>query len=807
MFANVVLNIPDIRHQGFDYKIPDNLLPTVKIGCRVLVPLGRRIVQGYVIEINPTTNFKKIKNVSKNLDIVPLFNRELIELAKWMNIYYSTHLFFALQMLIPTAMKAKVEMFILVNSNIDINNLVESEKEIYYLIKKHQPVELHMLFKHFYNKKDLINNMLDTETLFIKSEYKSENKRKVINIVKLKLTKNKLLDESAALQKNAKKQKEVLEYFYANNLQEIELSTLLKDLSISSATVKALVGKNIFEIIKKEIDRDPFNNKHFNDKQVILSSQQEDVLNNIIESINNEGSKTLLLHGVTGSGKTEIYLNIIDNMLMDDKNSIVLVPEISLTTQMIERFKGRFGDKVAVLHSRLSQGEKLDEWIRIKRGDAKIVIGARSAVFAPFTNIGLIILDEEHETSYKQEEHPKYHTREIAKWRANYNNAIVLLGSATPSMESYYNALNHQYALLELPNRIKGSSLPNIEVVDMREELKKGNRLMFSESLQEKINECLSRKEQVIIFLNRRGYSTFVMCRSCGYVIKCPHCEISLTYHQNNNVLRCHYCGYAVNEPKICPECNSTHIRFFGTGTQKVEAELGRIFPSASVLRMDVDNTRKKGAHEGILTAFKNHEADILLGTQMIAKGLDFESVTLVGVIAADTTLSLPDFRAAERTFQLLTQVSGRAGRHHLSGNVVIQTYMPEHYSIQYAKNHDYKGFYLQELKHREMMGYPPFKKLILVNFSHGELNQVIKVSQFFFNELKKIVESDIEVLKPVISPISRIKDRNRFQCMIKYEDESEIISIINLAMVNALDKFKDRDLQISIDLDPYMLM
>ncbi len=807
MYAIVALDIPDIRHQGFDYEIPDSLLPTVKIGCRVLVPLGRRIVQGYVIDINPTTNLKNVKEIKENLDIIPPFTKELIELAKWMNVHYSTHLYRALQILIPSALKSKIELFILVNSKIDSNNLIEEEQKIYNWIREYQPIKQNLVFKNFIKYKNTIQKMLDAEILEINRDYKDENNRKIINIVKLKLTDKKLITEINNFKKNAVKQKKVLEYFLLNNLKEIKLSVLLKNLNISASTVQSLVNKDLLEVIKKEVDRDPFKNKHFEDKKVTLSNEQEDVLNNVLKSLNNDCLKPVLLHGVTGSGKTEIYLNLIDYMLNNDKDSIVLVPEISLTTQMINRFKGRFGKDVAVLHSRLSKGEKLDEWLRIKRGDAKIVIGARSAIFAPFNNLGLIILDEEHETSYKQEEHPKYHTREIAKWRANYNNALVLLGSATPSMESYYNAINNKYILLELPNRIKGSNLPNIELVDMRDELRKGNRLMFSEVLRDKIIDCLDKNEQIILFLNRRGYSTFVMCRSCGYVIKCPHCEISLTYHQTNNVLRCHYCGYAVTEPKICPECSSKYIRFFGTGTQKVEEELTRIFPGARVLRMDVDSTNRKGAHEEILTAFKKHEADILLGTQMIAKGLDFESVTLVGVIAADTTLRLPDFRASERTFQLLTQVSGRAGRHHLSGNVVIQTYMPEHYSIQFASTHDYKGFYEQELKLRDMMGYPPFKKLILINFSHENLNQVIKASQYFVKELKKIVNDDVEVLEPVISPISRIKDRNRFQCMVKYEDEFEIISLINQIMINVTDKFKDRNLQLNVDLDPYMLM
>ncbi len=399
------------------------------------------------------------------------------------------------------------------------------------------------------------------------------------------------------------------------------------------------------------------------------------------------GQETFLIHGVTGSGKTEIYLQTIEAKLKEGKEAIVLVPEISLTPQMVERFKSRFGSEVAVLHSALSSGEKYDEWRKIERKEARVVVGARSAVFAPFENLGIIIIDEEHEASYKQEDNPRYHARDVAIWRATKYQCPVVLGSATPSLESFARAKKGVYTLIELPSRVNDRAMPEVSVVDMREELRKENRTEFSTELLEKIKDRIAKKEQTVLMLNRRGYSSFVMCRDCGYVVECPNCDISLTYHQSSNQMKCHYCGHEERVPQKMSELRGEHIRYFGTGTQKVEESLTKLIPEARVIRMDVDTTRTKGAHEKLLKSFRNHEADILLGTQMIAKGLDFPDITLVGVLNADTMLHLPDFRASERTFQLLTQVSGRAGRHERTGEVIVQSYNPEHYSIEFAKN------------------------------------------------------------------------------------------------------------------------
>ncbi|HET7522110.1 MAG TPA: primosomal protein N', partial [Bacillales bacterium] len=487
--------------------------------------------------------------------------------------------------------------------------------------------------------------------------------------------------------------------------------------------------------------------------------------------------------------------------------AIVLVPEIALTPQMVSRFKGRFGSNVAVLHSGLSRGEKYDEWRKIQRKQVNVAVGARSAIFAPFTNLGIIIVDEEHESSYKQEEQPRYHARDVAVYRGSLHHCPVILGSATPSLETYARAEKGVYRLASLHGRINQRAMPKVEIVDMREELRGGNRSMFSTPLYEKLKGRLERGEQSVLFLNRRGYSTFMMCRDCGHVAECPHCDISLTYHKNTNLLRCHYCGYGQKLPSVCPSCESVHIRFFGTGTQKVEEELTKVLPEARVIRMDVDTTSRKGMHEKLLRRFGEKKADILLGTQMIAKGLDFPNVTLVGVLAADSMLHLPDFRSAERTFQLLTQVSGRAGRHELSGEVIVQSYTPDHYSILLASGHDYLSFYRQEMRQRKLHRYPPYVFLALVTVTGPDLTEVAGSAEKITAYLNRHLSGEAVVLGPVAAAIPRIKDRYRYQCMVKYKRESNVRDCLTRITEHYGKTKKHEDLKITIDMNPQMLM
>ncbi len=591
------------------------------------------------------------------------------------------------------------------------------------------------------------------------------------------------------------------------NYKSVPLKVITEELQITDAPIKALVKKGLLSEKYVEVYRNPYDDDDFEQtKPFPLTEEQKQVITPILSSITNETYNPFLLYGVTGSGKTEVYLQSIAAVLEKGKEAIVLVPEIALTPQMVDRFKGRFGSQVAVLHSALSVGEKYDEWRKILRKEVKVVVGARSAVFAPFENLGIIIIDEEHESSYKQEDNPRYHARDVAVWRGQYHKCPIVLGSATPTLESFARAKKGVYELLTMEKRMNEQALPTVEIVDMREELRDGNRSMFSKALHEKIADRLEKKEQMVLFLNRRGHSTFVMCRDCGYVVQCPHCDISLTYHKMNHRLKCHYCSYEENMPTACPACQSTYIRFFGTGTQKVEEEITKLFPEARVIRMDVDTTSRKGMHEKLLKAFGEEKADILLGTQMIAKGLDFPKVTLVGVLTADTMLHLPDFRASEKTYQLLTQVSGRAGRHELPGEVIIQTYTPEHYSIELAKNQQYDVFFDQEMQMRRTRQYPPYYYVVLVTVSHPELLKAVQVTEKIVGHLRTHCSQQTMVLGPVASAIPRIKDRYRYQCMIKYKREPNLKNV--LKMVNEHYQAEmQKELQISIDFNPTMLM
>ena len=599
----------------------------------------------------------------------------------------------------------------------------------------------------------------------------------------------------------------VIDYFISNP-KPIERQKILSLLGISSSVIKSLVDKGILSESMQEVYRDPYQDRIFEHTEPLqLTEEQSVAIKPILQTIEEKRHDVFLLYGITGSGKTEVYMQSIQKVLEEGREGIVLVPEISLTPQMVNRFKGRFGDEVAVLHSGLSIGEKYDEWRKIQRKEVRVAVGARSAIFAPFENLGIIIIDEEHETSYKQEDNPRYHARDVAIERARTHNCPVILGSATPSLETFARAKKGVYQLLTLSKRMNDQSLPTVDIVDMREELREGNRTMFSRVLYDKLQDRLMKKEQTVLFLNKRGHSSFVMCRDCGYVIQCPNCDISLTYHRYQQQMKCHYCGYEAVVPTICPECTSEHIRYFGTGTQKVEEELGKIFPEARVIRMDVDTTSRKGSHEKLLTAFEEGKADILLGTQMIAKGLDFPNITLVGVLSADTMLHLPDFRSSEKTFQLLTQVSGRAGRHELAGEVVIQTYSPEHYSIELASQQDFDQFYQKEMMIRKIHKYPPFYYLALITVSHEELMKVVDVTEKISVTLSSRLSKGAHILGPVACPIPRINNKYRYQCIVKYKKEPKLTQTLKMILDHYQQDIHRTGLQISIDKNPYILM
>lgn len=801
--ASVVVDVPAKQtDKTFDYKIPEHLLDVIKPGIRVIVPFGPRKIQGFVTGLKSESSFSKLKAIAEPLDLTPVLNEELLELGDWLTQNTLSYKISSYQAMLPAALKAKYEKKIILSKGAE---LLEMPEKLQVLFKDGQEVKWEDAVSQ--GLVPLLQKEAAAGSIEVIYEVKDRVRKKLLKHVAPAVKPEDLKEAKDRLSPQASGQQAIIDFFL-NQPEPVEQRVILATLGISQASINSLVKKGILKVAEVEVYRDPYSHREFKRKTALsLTEEQNKAIGPILDSIENDKHDVFLLYGVTGSGKTEIYLQSIQEVLNKGKEAIVLVPEISLTPQMVTRFKERFGDYVAVMHSGLSAGEKFDEWRKIQRKEVKVVVGARSAVFAPFENLGIVIIDEEHETSYKQEENPRYHARDVAIQRAKTYNCPVVLGSATPSLESFARAQKGRYTLLSLPKRMNNQPLPAVEIVDMREELRTGNRSMFSVKLFEKLKERIEKKEQTVLFLNKRGHSSFVMCRDCGYVMNCPHCDITLTYHRHNERMKCHYCGHDDRVPTICPECNSEHIRYFGTGTQKVEEELTKLLPEARVIRMDVDTTGRKGSHEKLLNAFQDGQADILLGTQMIAKGLDFPNITLVGVLSADTMLHLPDFRASEKTFQLLTQVSGRAGRHLLPGEVVIQTYTPEHYSVELAGTQDFDRFYQQEMMVRKVHQYPPFYYLSLVTISHEELMKVVSITEKIAKFISSRLSKEAVVLGPVASPIPRINDRYRYQCLIKYKKEPELKNALKTILDHYQQETGTGGLQISVDLNPYILM
>ncbi|MEK4010832.1 primosomal protein N' [Peribacillus sp. FSL M8-0224] len=800
--ASVIVDVPAKQtDREFDYRIPEKWNQVIKPGMRVIVPFGPRMVQGFVTGLKAKSDFAKLRFIKEPMDLEPILNEELLQLGDWLTKEAMCFKISALQAMLPAAMKAKYEKVI---------KVVEDKKDqlppsIQNLFGKNDSLSWKDVIEG--ENASLVQKEMQNGNLELEYNVKNRLNKKTVRVIKSLLSPMELKEMASTISSHAKKQQELLQYFIEHQ-EPIPLKDLLELMNTSSGTVKSLVSKGALAEMDQEIYRDPYENRVF-EKSIpfTLTAEQTAALKPIQEKIHHDEHDVFLLYGVTGSGKTEVYLQAIASVIEKGKEAIMLVPEISLTPQTVKRFKERFGEQVAVMHSGLSVGEKYDEWRKIHRKEVKVVVGARSAVFAPFENLGLVIIDEEHESSYKQEETPRYHARDVAIERAKSYGCPVILGSATPTLESFARAKKNVYKLLTLSQRMNKNALPAVDIVDMREELRTGNRSMFSELLFTKLKDRLDKGEQTVLMLNKRGHSSFVMCRSCGLVINCPNCDISLTYHRFNDIMKCHYCGFEEGMPSVCPECESDHIRFFGTGTQKVEEELAKILPEARVIRMDVDTTSKKGSHERLLNAFGEGKADILLGTQMIAKGLDFPNITLVGVLSADTMLHLPDFRSSEKTFQLLTQVSGRAGRHQLPGEVVIQTYTPEHYSIELSALQDYDAFYEREMYLRRQSHYPPYYYVVLITVSHEDLMKTVSVTEKITNYLGSRLNRDSVVLGPVASPISRINNRYRYQCLIKYKREPDLNQHLRTLLEHYQKETAQNHLQISIDLNPQIMM
>ena len=802
--AKVIVDVPTMQtDQPFTYLVPENLNEQLAVGMRVEVPFGNgnRHVQGFVLAIEPMaamvldeTNVQ-LKELVAVLDLKPVLNTEMLALADYMKEKTFAFKITCLQTMLPSVMRADYQKYIYLTDELS----EELQDQLFYGLEEiswDQAQERGLLPQLMALRKQ--------QKIDIRYEVTTRNKVKMVRFIQAAKEFEQLEEIRLGLRKGAKKKEQLLYYLQRLGTEKITAVKEMKELGFSTALLNEAAKNGWLTFIEKEAYRDPFANQTFEKTTALsLNAEQQVAVETILQSVQEQQSQTYLLEGITGSGKTEVYLQVIAEVLNQGKTAIMLVPEISLTPQMVQRFKSRFGEHVAVMHSGLSQGEKYDEWRKIERGEAEVVVGARSAIFAPIENIGVIIVDEEHEASYKQEETPRYHARDLAIWRSEYHHCPVVLGSATPSLESRARAQKNVYQRLRLTQRAnQAATLPTIDVVDMRKEVENGNVSSFSMSLQEKLQERLEKNEQSVLLLNRRGYSSFVMCRDCGYVLPCPNCDISLTLHMDSKTMKCHYCGHEERIPYRCPNCGQDKIRYYGTGTQKVEEELQTLLPDSRILRMDVDTTRRKGAHEKILRTFGEGQADILLGTQMIAKGLDFPNVTLVGVLNADTALNLPDFRSSERTFQLLTQVSGRAGRAEKPGEVIIQSFNPEHYAIQLAKAQDYEDFYTKEMYIRHRGDYPPYYFTVQITASHPEENEAAKQMFQIATKLKQGLSPQAILLGPTPNAIMRVNNRYFYQVIIKYKQEPMLQPLLKEILTDT-QRATARGLKLSIDAEP----
>ncbi len=821
LFANVVFPLP-VDH-AFSYEVPENFREIIRVGSRVLAPFGRRKLTGFVVELTTKIAFTEVKPITDVLDDAPIFSDEMLQLARWVADYYLSSWGEVLQATLPKGINLESKRIVRLIGEWraeqlkSLQNVSENQRKILQALFNNGALSFQQLRRKI-GSQNLSYNLVQLQKkghISIQEIVaRAKTRERTMNFIQLApdwLASHSLDDEIGNLMLKHSRQAEILKILrdFPDGLFQVDL---LKQAQISLSGLKSLLRKEIVTVSQKEVFRDYYRQVQPETPNTItLNKDQRQALDEIESRIETGGFRTFLLFGVTGSGKTQVYMEAIARVLKLGKTAIVLVPEISLTPQTVKRFKDFFGNDVAVLHSRMSSGERYDSWRRIQRGDYHIVIGPRSAVFAPLTNIGLIVVDEEQETTYKQYDMaPRYHARDVAIVRAKLNDALVILGSATPSVETFFNAQHKKYTLLTLPSRVEHIPMPQVEVVDMAKEhqkRKQGEPTVFSSRLLEKIAEKLTLHEQVILLQNRRGFSTYIVCQDCGYIEKCIHCDITLTYHREGNKLMCHYCNYQKPAPEVCPNCGGVNIRYSGVGTQRVEDELNYFFPKARTVRMDMDTTSKKGSHDQIFRDFSRGLYDILLGTQMVAKGLDFPRVTLVGVISADTTLLIPDYRASERTFQLLTQVAGRAGRKDKQGKVIIQTYAPKNHSILFAQKHDYLRFYASEINQRKELLYPPFGKLIEVGFRGPNEKSVSGYANRFVLLLN--VRSDFyQVLGPSPAPLSKIQGNYRYHIILKNDRKKDpagkkLRSEVKAAFQNFKKRYRPKDVKITIDVDP----
>lgn len=848
-------------NQVFTYGVPSHLDTVLQPGVRVLAPFRRTHEEGVVVERLHETDLAPnlIKNISDCLDETPTFSPEMLTLTRWMADYYVSSWGAALFSAVPAAVRTQKQQRIRLLPDAPVPS-GKVQKALVALLEAEGELSPNQLTR----RTGLSSQQLRPRITALRQKgivdvhviHKPKASTQIAQVATLALSAANIQSEIAQLKSGtdadgsssaspsgnrrnvaAAKHAEILKLLLAADAP-VTIAELVKRVNTSASLLRTLERRGFIQIQRAQIVRNPLNAEPIAPTQPLtLNTAQAEALAEIQKALAASGmedrktggaephspfqssnlpSKTCLLHGVTGSGKTEVYMQAMSEILENGKSVIVLVPEISLTPQTASRFLGRFGERVAVLHSRLSDGERYDQWHRIQQGEASIVIGPRSAVFAPVKDLGMLIMDEEHSDSYKSDTAPRYHAREVAQKRSELANCPLLLGSATPSLESFYLAKNEQYQLLSLPNRVLNRKMPDVDIVDMRSELKSGNRTIFSNLLRSSIEERLVRREQIILFLNRRGHSTYVFCRGCGYVEQCDNCSISLTFHFETKQLVCHHCGDKRPTHPSCPQCGSPAIRYFGLGTESVEQEVQKAFPGANVKRFDADSTARKNAHQQILGAFEKQKIDILIGTQMVSKGLDFPNVTLVGVIAADTALNLPDFRAGEQTFSLLTQVAGRSGRAELEGRVVMQTYMPEHYCIAAAQKHDYIGFYTQELEARNAFRYPPFSHVATLLLRGKNEKEVIDTAHAVRDHLEisqtdqgavslpdNTEETKVETLGPAPAPLSKIEGKYRWHLLLRSNSVEKISQLLTPLAHEPPAAVKSSAVELVIDIDP----
>jgi primosomal protein N' (replication factor Y) (superfamily II helicase) len=850
MFAEVA--IPLYVHQTFTYALPDSFAAQSQPGCRALVPFGRQLLTGYIVDVHATleeagldAESTDIKAVEELFDTEPLVTRELLELTKWIADYYFAPWGETIKACLPAGINAEAEtmLSLTTNAHAALSNLpakpttklqalqfiaanLDDNGAINYrlLIKEFDKAKAGALIRELEKSGYIIvtRQMQDaavkpkkqqavklTEAAFHRRDAEESQSFAEENLSASSAPSLRLGGEKKSESKPLNEQQQRVIQTLLDAPEPLGLTQLTEAADVSASVIKTLEKRGLVEIFVREVRRDPLSHlKNLSADELELMPQQQEALDAITTALAANKYTAFLLHGVTGSGKTEVYIRAMRAALEQGKTALMLVPEISLTPMFARRLSAHFGDAVAILHSSLSDGERLDEWNRMRTGEARICIGARSGVFAPLENLGLLIVDEEHEAAYKQDSEPRYHGRDTAIVRALKANAVVVLGSATPSMESFHNAHTGKYTYLKMDARVSGRPLAPVEVVDMREVFSRhGKQQIFSDEMKAAIAENHERGKQTLVLLNRRGFSSFLLCRGCGHKSHCPNCDVALTYHKSEARLVCHYCGHQARVPRACENCSGPYIYYVGEGTEQIEALLQELYPDMRIARLDRDTTRRRGAFEKLLGAFAIGEIDLMVGTQMIAKGHDFHNVTLVCVITVDAGLAIPDFRSAERTFQLLTQVAGRAGRGEDRGRVLLQSYHPEHYALEYAQTQVYEKFYEHEIHFRQQMRYPPFVALINVLIHHAEFAKATTVAAEFARLLKAAdKEQALRILGPAPAPLARIKGEHRLQVLIKTKNRRVAREALDAAMLALKEQAWDLRM-LNVEVDPVSLM